>query len=106
MLGRSHLHLLLLLKHLLGLAESPFNLLLLLQRHIALHLHDLLFLANVCGHLPLVGVGALGGNHLRLCPWRSILLLEAAQVSADVKGWLRAHLLLLVKRYLMIELLK
>jgi hypothetical protein len=34
------------------------------------------------------------------------LLLEAAQVGTDVKRWLRAHLLLLVERYLMIELLE
>jgi hypothetical protein len=78
MLGRPHLHLLLLLKHLLRLAESPFNLLLLLLRHVTLHLQNLLFLVYVRGHLPLVGVGALSGNHLCLSPRRSILLLEAA----------------------------
>jgi hypothetical protein len=97
MLGRPHLHLLLLLKHLLRLAESPFNLLLLLQRHITLHLHHLLFLANVSRHLPLAVVVAFRGDHLWLRPRRSILLLEAAQVGADVKRRLRAHLLLLVE---------
>lgn len=106
MLRRSHLHLLLLLKHLLRLAESPFNLLLLLLRHIALHLHNLLFLAIVPRHLPLAVVSAFGSNHLCLRPRRSTLLLEAAQVSANVKRWLRTHLLLLVQRNLMIELLK
>jgi hypothetical protein len=89
------LHLLLLLKQLLRLAESPFNLLLLLLRHISLHLHYLLFLANVARHLPLAGVSAFGGYHLR--PRRSILLLEAAQIGADMKRRLRAHLLLLVE---------
>jgi hypothetical protein len=99
MLRRPHLHLLLLLEHLLRLAESPFNLLLLLNRHVTLHLHHLLLLlANISRHLPLSGVvGVLGGNHLRLCTWGSVLLLEAAKIGADVKRWLRAHLLLLVE---------
>jgi hypothetical protein len=102
---RSHVYLLLLL-HLLRLAEASFNLLLLLHWHIV---DDLLFIGHIAWHFSGLSRGSCIGIALRfieLCTWRGILLLETTKVGTYVKSWLRSYLLLLVERYLMVELLQ
>ena len=88
----------------LGVSETSLNLLLLLvHRQLAFR-----FLPILSGHLPNLWriIVTITLVDLLRCIIGALLLLQTVQVGTYVEGRLGSNLLLLVKRYLMVELLQ